>query len=965
MDIEILLLGSVMLTNRTDRGRKTSRITVAIIGGGFTGATLAAQLLRKSGGSVSVFLIERGARPGRGVAYSTECAGHLLNVRAKNMSAYADSPDHFLEWARLNHDSGVSADDYLPRLLYGKYVGSVLQQEIDRYPGQVQHMQDEAVSIARVGEGAEIRLRSGRILFADKVVIAPGNFPPGDPHLPGRTPHSLRYVSNPWKASALGDVSGDKSILLVGSGLTSVDLAITLRRCGFRGTIHILSRRGLLPQSHKAAAVWPPFWNEQSPRTVRGLLRLIRAQVEVAEKAGNGWRAVIDSLRPFSQEIWRSLSLKERRRFLRHLRPHWDVHRHRVAPAIGVRLASQIQDGQIEVHAGRITTYAEDIDGVDVAYRGRGSGQLERLRVDRVINCTGPESDCRKVDEPFLTNLMRQKLARPDSLFLGLDVSPDGALMDGEGAASDLLYAIGPVRKGTLWETVAVPELRVQVSELSKLLVTLPKGEHGRREENPLPGLEPIAVFSQQRGGRGMYFEQFYLGCLAHASYLLASEGEAVVVDPQRDVDIYLKAAQQHGLRIHHIFETHLHADFVSGHRELAARTGAQIYIGPNGRATVPHAEVRDGFELRVGSMRIKVLETPGHTVESICLLVTDEEKSPHPWAVLTGDTLFLGDVGRPDLPKTHSPEALAGMLYDSLHNKLLKLADDVIVYPAHGAGSLCGRNMRAERSSTIGTERLTNYALQIDNKEEFIRQLTTNLPPRPEYFPQDAQINRTGAPALAELPALAPFSGEELRRLLDDGVMVLDVRPGEQFASGHVPGSINIPLSGQFASWAGILLGLSSRPLLIAESLEQLSEARTRLARVGIDDARGYLQDGIEGWVRAGFELAELPQIAVQQLNEHFDADRFQLLDVRRKPEWETGHIEAAAWWPLEEFRTSLPQVDRNAPIAVHCKGGYRSIIACSWLRREGFLNVTNVIGGFDAWEQAELPVVTELPAL
>jgi hydroxyacylglutathione hydrolase len=361
--------------------------------------------------------------------------------------------------------------------------------------------------------------------------------------------------------------------------------------------------------------------------------------------------------------------------------------------------------------------------------------------------------------------------------------------------------------------------------------------------------------------------------------------------------------------------------------------------------------------------MRIKVLETPGHTPESISLVVTDEGKSPNPWAVLTGDTLFLGDVGRPDLPKTHTPTVLAGMLYDSLHEKLLKLADHVIVYPAHGAGSLCGRNMRDERSSTIGTERFTNYALQIRSKEEFIRQLTTNLPPRPEYFPQDAQINRAGAPALAELPELAPVSAEELRRLLDDGVIVLDVRPGDQFASGHVPGSINIPLSGQFASWAGILLGLSSRPLLIGESLEQLAEARTRLARVGIDDARGYLEGGIEGWVRAGFDLAEQPQTTVQQLKEHFGADQIRLLDVRRKTEWESGHIEAAAWCPLEDFKTSAPLVDRDTPIAVFCKGGYRSMIACSWLRREGFRNVVNVIGGFDAWEEAQLPVVTELP--
>src|SRR5580704_6538937 len=243
-----------------------------------------------------------------------------------------------------------------------------------------------------------------------------------------------------------------------------------------------------------------------------------------------------------------------------------------------------------------------------------------------------------------------------------------------------------------------------------------------------------------------MFFEQFYLGCLAHASYMLASEGEAVIVDPQRDVDIYLKAAEEHGAKIRHIFETHLHADFVSGHNELAARTGATIYIGGCAGAAFPHVGVHDGFDLRVGKARISVLETPGHTLESVCLVITDEEKSSKPWAVLTGDTLFLGDVGRPDLSPTHTPAQLGGMLYESLHRKLLTLADDVLVYPAHGAGSLCGRNMRAERSSTIGTERLTNYALQIKSKEEFVRQLTSNLPTRPEYFLQDAEINRQGA---------------------------------------------------------------------------------------------------------------------------------------------------------------------------------------------------------------------------
>ncbi len=459
-----------------------------------------------------------------------------------------------------------------------------------------------------------------------------------------------------------------------------------------------------------------------------------------------------------------------------------------------------------------------------------------------------------------------------------------------------------------------------------------------------------------------MYFEQFYLGCLAHASYMLESEGEGVVVDPQRDVEIYLKAAEANQVSIRHIFETHLHADFVSGHRELAARTGAKIYMGAQAGAIFPHVATHDGFRLQVGKIQITALETPGHTPESLCLVVTDQEKSPEPWAVLTGDTLFLGDVGRPDLSKHHTPAQLAGMLYDSLHNKILKLADDVLVYPAHGAGSLCGRNMRAERVSTIGTERFTNYALQIKSREDFIEQLTSNLPARPEYFLQDAEINRTGASSLSDLPPLASIEPRELVTLLTDGEIVLDVRPGEQFAKGHVPGSVNIALSGQFASWAGVLLGLGAHPVLIAESEEDVSEARMRLARIGLEDARGYLRGGITAWSGAGLPLTTLSQISVENLSEQLQAAGLQVLDVRREPEWEARHIEGASWWPLDNFKIA-PEIDRNVPIAVHCKGGYRSAIACSLLLRAGFQNVVNVVGGLDAWQQAGFPISTGKP--
>jgi hydroxyacylglutathione hydrolase len=460
-----------------------------------------------------------------------------------------------------------------------------------------------------------------------------------------------------------------------------------------------------------------------------------------------------------------------------------------------------------------------------------------------------------------------------------------------------------------------------------------------------------------------MYFEQFYLGCLAHASYMLASEGEAVVVDPQRDVELYLKAAADHGVTIRHIFETHLHADFVSGHKELAARAGARIYMGAEAGAEFPHVAVHDSFELRVGRTSIRVLETPGHTPESICLVVADEEKSSVPWAVLTGDTLFIGDVGRPDLSPRHTPAQLAGMLYDSLHNKLLKLPDSVSVYPAHGAGSLCGKNMRAERSSTIGTERLTNYALQIKSKDEFISQLTSNLPARPEYFLKDAEINRTGATALSDLPSLRAIIAPELKTMLAEGEVALDVRPGEEFAAGHVPGSVNIALSGQFASWAGTILGLTAHPVLIASSDEQLEEARVRLARVGVEIFAGQLQGGVSAWQQAGFPVAKIEQMTVHELNSRLHSGEVQVLDVRRAPEWDAAHIESATWWPLDNFKVSPPEMDHDATIAVHCKGGYRSMVASSLLQRAGFRHVINVVGGFDAWQQEKLPSVSAKP--
>jgi hydroxyacylglutathione hydrolase len=460
-----------------------------------------------------------------------------------------------------------------------------------------------------------------------------------------------------------------------------------------------------------------------------------------------------------------------------------------------------------------------------------------------------------------------------------------------------------------------------------------------------------------------MYFEQFYLGCLSHASYMAGSEGVAAVIDPQRDVEIYLEAARQNGLRIAHVIETHLHADFVSGHRELAARTGAKIYVGARAGAQFPHVPVRDGDEIRFGQCRLQFLETPGHTLESICVLVSDLDRSLEPFAVFTGDTLFIGDVGRPDLSPDHTPQQLAALLYDSLYGKLLNLPDDIRVYPAHGAGSLCGRQMSTERSSTIGRQRAANYALQTGSRDEFVRMLTDALPERPAYFAQDAEINRAGAGALDDLPPLVALAPDALLRLQQSGAMVLDTRPDTEFAAGHVPGAVNIPLSGQFASWAGAVLGLETDLLLVtgngAESSGRATESRMRLARVGIERVAGYLAGGMQAWEGAHQPIARLRHITVEDLARlQRETAHLQIADVRRPAEWEEGHIAGALLLPLNQFAAGIRQLNPDRPVAVHCKSGYRSAIAASLLLRAGFHGALNVTGGFDAWKAAALPV-------
>jgi hydroxyacylglutathione hydrolase len=459
-----------------------------------------------------------------------------------------------------------------------------------------------------------------------------------------------------------------------------------------------------------------------------------------------------------------------------------------------------------------------------------------------------------------------------------------------------------------------------------------------------------------------MYFKQFYLGCLAHASYLIGSEGEAAVVDPQRDVDQYVAEAAARGLRIKYVVETHLHADFVSGHRELSARTGAEIVFGGRAAVRFPHKAVGDGDELRVGKVVLRVLETPGHTPESISILVVDTEVSHEPQKVLTGDTLFVGDVGRPDLAgaRGHTPEKMAAMMYESLHGKLLTLDDRVEVWPAHGAGSMCGRNISKETSSTIGQQRRFNYALAPMSKDEFVRILTTELPEAPAYFPKDAELNREGAPPLDEIRRPAALLPQQVVGYANFGYVVLDVRTASEFGEGHVPGALNVGLGGQFASWAGALIPMGAALIVVAASESQVDEAVTRLARVGHDSARGYLRGGMDEWRESGFEVSEVKQVSVAELRGMLDErEDLQVLDVRRRAEYAAGHAPRAFNAPLgPRIIEEAGGLDASRPVAVICAGGYRSSAATSLLAPLGFRRLYNVEGGTAAWLAAGYPV-------
>jgi glyoxylase-like metal-dependent hydrolase (beta-lactamase superfamily II)/rhodanese-related sulfurtransferase len=456
-----------------------------------------------------------------------------------------------------------------------------------------------------------------------------------------------------------------------------------------------------------------------------------------------------------------------------------------------------------------------------------------------------------------------------------------------------------------------------------------------------------------------MKVEQIYTGCLAQGAYYIESNGEAAIIDPLRETAPYIKRAEKDNAKIKYIFETHFHADFVSGHIELAEKTGGTIVYGPNANCQFSCYEAKDGEIFKLGNVTITALHTPGHTMESTTYLLTDEQGNKH--SIYTGDTLFLGDVGRPDLAikSDLTKEDLAGHLYDSLHNKILPLPDSVIVYPGHGAGSACGKSMSKDTVDTLGNQKRVNYALQPMTKQEFIAKVTEGLSAAPQYFPKNAMMNKQGAKPLEEIMEKGTKGWEpnEFENVAESTeALLLDVRDAQTFAKGFVPNSINIGVEGQFAPWVGVLITDLTQPILLITEPGKEEETVTRLARVGYDNTIGYLKGGIDAWKAAGKEVDTVHSISPQQFEQELSKDA-TVLDVRRVNEYETEHLVNADNKPLDYINDWMAELDRSKPYYIHCAGGYRSMITSSILKARGFDNITEVAGGYSAIKNTNLP--------
>ncbi|MHC5855437.1 FAD/NAD(P)-binding protein [Nostoc sp.] len=690
-----------------------STTTIALVGAGFSGSLVAAHLLKTANRPLLIKLIERSHDIGKGVAYSTDTISHLLNVSAGKMSAFPDDPSHLLRWLNYNRSelaaflpSDLNASSFIPRQIFGLYIQSILEEAEATASSNVrlERVIDEVVAVEPQAKGAIVSLSSSRTFVADKIVLALGNAPsapPGSQSSENDTP----YLRHAWSAEALAELEPDAAVLLIGTGLTMVDMVVSLHSRNHRGKIYAASRRGLFPLPHQSTKPYPAFLTpDTAPKTVRGLLRRIRREVQTATVQGYNWRSVIDSLRPITQQLWQQLPSVEQKRLLRHATPYWDVHRHRIAPEIGKVVQAMLDSGQLTITAGRIQDYQTTPNAVAVTVRQRQTQGNQVLQVSRVVNCTGVQANYQRSPQSLIANLRTQGLIRPNDIGLGLDTAADGAVLDAQGKRSSLFYTLGTPRKGNLWETIAIPELREQAQVLAAtVLQSLPVR---------VRPVSPISRATEQDSGdlraaipqSTLLFRQFFDPESSTYTYLIADSQtkDAVLVDTVLEqVDRDLQVLDDLGLSLRYCLETHIHADHITGAGKLRQQTGCQVIVPQNATAKSADHSLSDRENLIVGAVRIEAIATPGHTDSHLAYLVNNTH-------LLTGDALLIRGCGRTDFQSGD-----AGTLYDTVTQQLFTLPEETQVYPAH--------DYKGRTVSTIGEEKRLNPRFANRTRDQFI----------------------------------------------------------------------------------------------------------------------------------------------------------------------------------------------------------------------------------------------------
>jgi hydroxyacylglutathione hydrolase len=913
-----------------------TRPTIAIVGGGASGTLTAIHLLSRSERQpFRLVMFDSGGSVGRGVAFSTLDSSHLLNVCAGQMSAFSDDPNDFARWL-LTQGLPDAHHAFVARGSFGSYLEDRLRALIEerRHGVAVEVVHDTVEDIDHAGPGPLLRLKSGQKIAADAVVLATGLAPPKVPTALRSVVHSDRFIEDPWRASGTWPIQPSDDVTLIGTGLTAVDVVLTLTNRGHRGPIRAISRHGLLPTTHRLDLDVIPELREATGAlqgtTILELFRGVRRLTDVAAQTGSDWRIVIDALRPRLSTLWGDLSLAERDRFMRLLVRYWDVHRHRMPLETASRLDALRQDGALVVHAGRVQSAEEIDDRLLLMARLKNSNGYAGVNLSTrwVVNCTGPQDSLCFGGDELATRLTGGGLIRPGPLGMGIDTDETSRAHNSEGVSVPWLWSVGALMRGRLFETTAVPEIRKQAEQLSLQIHDYLTAGKLQRHGNGEPVSDPItrSTPAQPRVPTSFQVVTCESVDLGDRSYLVHDGSVAIVIDPQCDITRPLAEAARCGVAISHVLETHIHNDYVSGGLALA-RSSQATYVLSADEPVAFGAErtgVRDGDVLRAGSLEIEVMHTPGHTPHHLSYVV---RKGADDAALFSGGSMLHGASGRTDLFDPAATEILAHAQWRSMHRMADALDPLTSLYPTHGFGSFCSSSPTQSTSDqTLREQWMSNPAL-LHDEQRFVSELLKYQRPHPRYFNHMASLNRQGKCRV--FPAKLTRISTDLVGSSYHEAVVVDLRPRLAFAAAHVPGSINIEWGDSFAAYLGWTLPWGAPITLISAEWSQIESAARSLARIGVSDVSGAIYEPVgpvATYRAAGFsefrDAVSGGQIA-------------KLLDARDRVEWDAGHLIGAELMPFYCIEAGVSLLPADTPIWVHCARGYRAAIAASLLER------------------------------